>query len=55
MKMNNKYKMDHSDTRVIRKLVLILSRLTCNAIYQNSNKAYVFCSFSNKHVRATVH
>ncbi len=28
----------------VPKLVLILSQLTCNAIYKNSNKVRVFCS-----------
>ncbi len=31
-------------TRVLQKLVLALSRWTCNTIYQNSNKVDIFCS-----------
>ncbi len=31
-------------TRVVPKLVLILSGWTCNAIYRNSYEAHVFCS-----------
>ncbi len=31
-------------TKVVPKLVLILSRQTCNTICRNSNKAHVFCS-----------
>ncbi len=33
-----------SYTSVVPKLVLILSGQTCNAIYQNSDEARVFCS-----------
>ncbi len=31
-------------TRTVPKLVFILSRQACNAIYRNSDKAFVFCS-----------
>ncbi len=31
-------------TKVVTKLVLILSEQTCNTIYQISNKARIFCS-----------
>ncbi len=30
-------------TEVVRKLIFILSKRTCNAIYRNSNEAHVFC------------
>ncbi len=32
------------DTKVVPKLMLIHFGQTCNSIYQNSDKAHVFCS-----------
>ncbi len=36
--------MKNECTRVVPKLMLLLSGWTCNAIYRNSDKAHVFCS-----------
>ncbi len=40
----SKHYLNYTITRVVPKLMLILSGQTCNGIYRNSDKARVFCS-----------